>query len=133
MSPDAMAHACDKARNAEAAAVWAIERGSTWGYGDLVVDMRSIQVMKRSADQVIFDATHSCQSPVGGGSYTTGNLQNCQPLSMAALAAGADGIFCEVHDNPPAAISDADNQLNPEQFKAMLADWLGLYDFMRGH
>jgi len=87
------------------------ERGTTFGYNNLVADMRSLYWMREAGYRVIFDATHSVQRPGGGGDVTSGDGQLAPVLARAAIAAGCDGIFMEVHENPARALSDAANQL----------------------
>lgn len=85
------------------------ERGTFFGYNDLVVDMRNISLMKDYADYIIFDASHSCQKP--GGSCTGGSIDTIGPLTAASIAAGANGIFFETHPEPWKALSDRDTQI----------------------
>jgi len=87
------------------------ERGTTFGYNNLVADMRSLYWMREAGYQVIFDATHSVQRPGGGGDKTSGDGVLAPALARAAMAAGCDGIFMEVHENPSRALSDAANQI----------------------
>ena len=87
------------------------ERGTTFGYNNLVADMRSLYWMREAGYRVIFDATHSVQRPGGGGDVTSGDGVLAPVLARAAMAAGCDGIFLEVHENPARALSDAANQL----------------------
>ena len=87
------------------------ERGTTFGYNNLVADMRSLYWMREAGYRVIFDATHSVQRPGGGGDVTSGDGQLAPVLARAAIAVGCDGIFMEVHENPARALSDAANQL----------------------
>jgi 2-dehydro-3-deoxyphosphooctonate aldolase (KDO 8-P synthase) len=87
------------------------ERGSTFGYNNLVADMRSLYWMREAGYRVIFDATHSVQRPGGGGDKTSGDGALAPVLARAAVAAGCDGIFMEVHENPTRAMSDAANQV----------------------
>jgi len=120
MAPDAMRHAGEKARAAGPGGVILTERGTTFGYGDLVVDMRSLVLMADYGFPVIFDATHSVQKP-GGGSTTGGDRRFIAPLALAAAATGAvDGIFVEVHPNPASALSDAESQLPLEALEPLL-------------
>ena len=91
------------------------ERGTTFGYNNLVADMRSLHWMREAGYRVIFDATHSVQRPGGGGDVTSGDGVLAPVLARAATAAGCDGIFMEVHENPPRALSDAANQLPLKQ------------------
>lgn len=87
------------------------ERGSSFGYHNLVVDMRGLKIMRDSGWPVVFDATHSVQLPGGAGSASDGQPQFIEPLARAAVAAGVDGIFVEVHDAPEKALSDGPNAL----------------------
>jgi len=87
------------------------ERGTTFGYNNLVADMRSLYWIREAGYPVIFDATHSVQCPGGGGDKTSGDGLLAPVLARAAMAAGCDGLFMEVHENPPRALSDAANQI----------------------
>ncbi len=87
------------------------ERGTTFGYNNLVVDMRSLYWMREAGYHVIFDATHSVQRPGGAGDFTSGDGIVAPVLAKAAMAAGCDGIFMEVHENPARALSDGPNQI----------------------
>ena len=96
------------------------ERGSSFGYNNLVVDMRGLKIMRDTGWPVVFDATHSVQLPGGAGSASGGQPQFIEPLSRAAVAAGVDGIFVEVHDEPEKALSDGANAL---RLSLLLAFW----------
>jgi 2-dehydro-3-deoxyphosphooctonate aldolase (KDO 8-P synthase) len=87
------------------------ERGSSFGYNNLVVDMRGLKIMRDAGWPVVFDATHSVQLPGGAGSASGGQPQFIEPLARAAVAAGVNGVFVEVHDNPEKALSDGPNAL----------------------
>jgi 2-dehydro-3-deoxyphosphooctonate aldolase (KDO 8-P synthase) len=87
------------------------ERGTTFGYNNLVADMRSLYWMRDAGYRVIFDATHSVQRPGGAGDSTSGDGKLAPVLARAAMAAGCDGIFMEVHENPARALSDGPNQV----------------------
>lgn len=87
------------------------ERGTTFGYNNLVADMRSLAWIREAGYRVIFDATHSVQRPGGAGEFTSGDGALAPVLARAAMAAGCDGIFMEVHENPARAFSDAANQI----------------------
>jgi 2-dehydro-3-deoxyphosphooctonate aldolase (KDO 8-P synthase) len=102
------------------------ERGTFFGYGRLVNDMRAIPQMQALGAPVIFDATHSVQEPGGLGSATGGNRAMVEPLARAALALGADGLFFETHPNPEAALSDGPNMVPLEQFGPLLARLVAL-------
>jgi len=87
------------------------ERGSSFGYNNLVVDMRGLKIMRDSGWPVVFDATHSVQLPSGAGGASGGQPQFIEPLARAAVAVGIDGVFVEVHDAPEKALSDGANAL----------------------
>ncbi|MEE4270064.1 MAG: 3-deoxy-8-phosphooctulonate synthase [Thermoanaerobaculales bacterium] len=120
MAPEDMSNAVEKVRSTGNDRVLLTERGASFGYRNLVVDMRSLPIMRRFAP-VVFDATHSLQLP-GGLGHATGGAREFHPyLSRAAAAVGVDGVFVEVHPNPPDALSDATTQLNPEEFERLVA------------
>jgi 2-dehydro-3-deoxyphosphooctonate aldolase (KDO 8-P synthase) len=96
------------------------ERGTSFGYNSLVVDMRSIFVMKNFGYPVIFDATHSVQLPGGRGTSSGGQREFVSPLAKAAIAAGADGIYLEIHPDPDSALSDGPNSLPFEHVESLL-------------
>ncbi|MDR2395936.1 MAG: 3-deoxy-8-phosphooctulonate synthase [Endomicrobium sp.] len=96
------------------------ERGASFGYHNLVVDFRGLEIMKNTKYPVIFDATHSVQFPGGGGTYTAGNREFIVPLSKAATALGISALFIEVHDNPNKAFSDGANSLDLKDFKEFI-------------
>lgn len=96
------------------------ERGASFGYNNLVSDMRAIPIMQEAGAPVIFDATHSAQLPGAEGTGTGGLRETIPAVARAAVAAGCDGLFIEVHDNPEAALSDAATQWPLDKFKALL-------------
>jgi 2-dehydro-3-deoxyphosphooctonate aldolase (KDO 8-P synthase) len=100
-----------KLQSAECRAFFFTERGATFGYNNLVADMRSIYWMQQLNYQVIFDATHSVQRPGGAGDRTGGDGELAPVLARAAVAAGCDGVFIETHENPAKALSDGPNQI----------------------
>ncbi|MFM8568135.1 MAG: 3-deoxy-8-phosphooctulonate synthase [Candidatus Kapaibacterium sp.] len=109
-APDDMVKAVDKVRSTGNDRVWVCERGTSFGYHDLVVDMRSLVIMRQTGCPVIFDATHSVQKPSAG--TTSGGTPEFVPaLTRAAVAAGVDGLFFETHPDPASALSDAATQL----------------------
>ena len=112
MAPWDMKHAVGKVRQSGNENIVLTERGSCFGYNNLVVDMRSLQIMQQLGCPVIFDATHSVQLPGGGDGCSSGQREFVPVLSRAAMAAGADGIFMEVHTNPDKALCDGPNSLN---------------------
>ena len=106
--------------------VWLTERGSSFGYGRLVVDMTSLVEMRRFGCPVVFDATHSVQQPSSQTGITGGNREMVPYLMRAALAVGVDGLFIETHPNPNEAISDAANQVRLKDMKTLLEQALEL-------
>lgn len=107
------------------------ERGTSFGYNNLVVDMTGIYEMKKLGYPVVFDATHSVQKPGGMGKATGGNREYVEPLAKAAIAAGADALFCEVHKNPDKALSDGPNMVKLSDFEGMLEKILKVYEVVR--
>lgn len=101
--------------------IWLTERGSSFGYGNLVVDMTSLVRMREYGCPVVFDATHSVQQPSSQQGITGGNRELVPPLMRAALAVGIDGLFLEVHPDPDHAISDAANQVKLSDIRSILA------------
>lgn len=104
------------------------ERGTSFGYNTLVVDMTGIVEMKKFGFPVVFDATHSVQKPGGKGTATGGNRENVEPLAKAAVAAGADALFFEVHPDPDHAKSDGPNMVKLEEFEGLLKRVIKVYD-----
>jgi 2-dehydro-3-deoxyphosphooctonate aldolase (KDO 8-P synthase) len=102
------------------------ERGTTFGYHDLVVDMRALPMMREMGIPVIFDVTHSLQRPGGGDGVTAGLAQYIEPLASAGVAAGVDGVFLEVHDDPSRALSDAHTALRFDRLEALLVRLLAI-------
>jgi len=96
------------------------ERGTSFGYNRLVVDMSSIYEMKKFGYPVVYDATHSVQIPGGNGTSTGGNREYIEPLAKAAVAVGADALFFEVHPNPDSALSDGPNMIKLDDFRDMI-------------
>lgn len=104
------------------------ERGSIFGYNTLVVDMTGILEMKKFGYPVVFDATHSVQKPGGKGTATGGNREYVEPLAKAAIAAGADALFFEVHPDPDKAMSDGPNMVKLDEFEGLLQHVVRVYD-----
>lgn len=104
------------------------ERGTTFGYNTLVVDMTGIVEMKKFGYPVVFDATHSVQKPGGKGTATGGNRSYVEPLAKAAIAAGADALFFEVHPDPDNALSDGPNMVRLSEFENMLKRIILVYE-----
>jgi len=96
------------------------ERGTCFGYNNLVVDMRSLPIMRRTGYPVVFDATHSVQLPGGAGDRSGGQAEFIEPLARAATAAGIDALFVEVHEDPVRALSDGPNALPLERLGSLL-------------
>jgi 2-dehydro-3-deoxyphosphooctonate aldolase (KDO 8-P synthase) len=119
MAPDDMAKAAAKVTAAGNSSVWLTERGTTFGYHDLVVDYRSLAIMAQSGHPVIFDATHSVQRP-SAGAQSGGNREFIPTLARAAAAAGIDGLFFETHPDPAQAKSDAATQLPLQEVDAFI-------------
>ena len=124
MAPDDMRRVVDKIRAAGNDKVTVTERGASFGYHNLVVDMRSFAWMQQGGIAVIYDVTHSLQLPGAGADGTAGAREFAEPLARAAVAAGADGLFLEVHPDPDQALSDKDTQLPPDRAEALLASLL---------
>jgi 2-dehydro-3-deoxyphosphooctonate aldolase (KDO 8-P synthase) len=121
LAPEDMAHAADKAVQAGNARVILTERGTSFGYHNLIVDMRGFPIMREHGFPVVFDVTHSLQLPGGGKGVTAGLAQYITPLASAGVAAGVDGIFLEVHEDPTRAKSDAQNALRLDLLEPLLA------------
>src|SRR5450432_3153562 len=131
VSPWDMRHAVEKCRDAGNKEVFLTERGSSFGYNNLVVDMRSLPIMRKFAP-VVFDATHSVQLPSAarteqGPAASGGQPEFIPVLSRAAVAAGVDGIFVEVHDNPKEAKSDGANALDLKNLRGLLTQLLAIH------
>jgi len=122
-----MGQVAEKARHAGAEKILITERGTTFGYNNLVADMRSIPLMKRFGFPVVFDATHSVQLPGGGGDKSGGQREFAPVLARAALAAGANGLFLETHPQPDRALSDGPNMIPLAEMPALLRGLLKVF------
>lgn len=131
MAPEDMRFSLDKVRAVGNERVFLTERGSSFGYHTLVVDMRSLPIM-RQYSPVVFDATHSVQMPGGAGGASGGQREFVSPLARAAAAVGVDGIFIETHPDPDHAPSDGPNMLPLEQVETLLKGWLKIWKCARG-
>jgi 2-dehydro-3-deoxyphosphooctonate aldolase (KDO 8-P synthase) len=120
LSPLEMGQVIEKAQRAGGKKLLVTERGTTFGYNNLVADMRSIPILKRFGCPVIFDATHSVQLPGGGGDKSGGQREFAPVLARCALAAGANGIFIETHPQPDGALSDGPNMIPLAEMPALL-------------
>lgn len=127
LSPNEMQHVVDKAKSVDSeAAIMVCERGSSFGYNNLVVDMRSLEIMKSTKCPVVFDATHSVQLPGAGQGKSSGQREFVPVLSKAAIAVGVDGIFMETHPDPSKAFSDGPNAWPLDQMEALLKQLIAI-------
>jgi 2-dehydro-3-deoxyphosphooctonate aldolase (KDO 8-P synthase) len=137
VAPHDIARAAEKVASTGNAQVVLTERGSSFGYNNLVVDMRGLKIMRDAGWPVVFDATHSVQLPGGAGAASGGQPEFIEPLARAAAAVGVDGIFVEVHDRPEAALSDGANALRLDLLwgfweRVRKVDELGIRDLGSG-
>lgn len=121
LSPWEMANAVEKVKSTGNNTVMITERGVSFGYNNLVVDMRSFPILAKTGCPVVFDVTHSVQLPGGQGHASGGQPEFIEPLARAGTAVGVDGIFLEVHDRPERALSDGSNALRLDQLPDLLA------------
>jgi len=131
LSPWDIANAAEKVASTGNNQIMLTERGTSFGYQNLVVDMRSIPIMRKLGYPVVFDVTHSVQLPGGEGKSSGGQPEFIEPLARAGTAAGADGIFLEVHENPARALSDGTNALPLDQLRPLLEKLLPLAALVR--
>lgn len=131
VAPQDMANSVKKVHDAGNKNVFLTERGTTFGYNNLVVDFRSIPIMQENGCPVIFDATHSVQLPGGGGTVSSGQRQYVPTLAKAAVAAGCDGLFMEVHPNPDLAKSDGPNQVPLSLARELVSQCLKIHQLNR--
>jgi 2-dehydro-3-deoxyphosphooctonate aldolase (KDO 8-P synthase) len=124
VSPWDMENGVQKLRGAGGKKIMLVERGASFGYNNLVVDMRSLPVMRSFDCPVIFDATHSVQLPGGSGGSSGGQREFIAPLSRAAVAAGIDGLFMEVHPDPDKALCDGPNSMPLDAIEHLLIQLL---------
>jgi 2-dehydro-3-deoxyphosphooctonate aldolase (KDO 8-P synthase) len=120
LAPDDVRHAVAKVRDAGNPRVFVTERGTSFGYHNLVVDMRVFPMLREQGIPVVFDVTHSLQLPGGGNGESAGLAQYIEPLASAGVAAGVDGVFLEVHEEPTRARSDAQNALRLDLVEPLL-------------
>jgi 2-dehydro-3-deoxyphosphooctonate aldolase (KDO 8-P synthase) len=133
LSPLEMGQVVAKAQSAGGKRIAITERGTTFGYNNLVSDMRSIPIMLRFGCPVIFDATHSVQLPGGGGDKSAGQREFAPVLARCAVAAGATGVFIETHPHPDRALSDGPNMIPLAQIPALLQSLLRVHRAIQGH
>lgn len=128
MAPEDMAFVAAKIESTGNSRILLTERGTFFGYRNLVVDFRNIPIMKKTGMPVIMDVTHSVQRPAASGGVTGGNPEFIPTMASCGVTAGADGIFLEVHPNPPKALSDGTNSLQIKKLKPLLIHLKKLYN-----
>jgi 2-dehydro-3-deoxyphosphooctonate aldolase (KDO 8-P synthase) len=126
MAPWDMVNVVEKIRSVTSVQPTITERGVMFGYNNLVVDFRGIQIMQRTGSPVIFDATHSVQLPGGEGKRSGGQREFAPVLARAAVAAGADGLFLEVHEDPDKALCDGPNALPLDRLHSLLTQLIAI-------
>lgn len=126
LAPWDMANTVEKIRSTGNQKIMLTERGATFGYNNLVVDFRGIQIMQSTGCPVIFDATHSVQLPGGDGTSSAGQREFAPVLARAAVAAGADGVFVEVHPDPDNALCDGPNSLPLDQLRSLFLQLIAI-------
>jgi 2-dehydro-3-deoxyphosphooctonate aldolase (KDO 8-P synthase) len=131
LAPADMRHAIAKVTDAGNTRVIVTERGYSFGYHNLVVDMRAFPILRALGYPVVYDVTHSLQLPGAGDGVTSGQAEFIAPMASAGVAAGVDGIFLEVHENPTEAKSDAQNALRLDLLEPLLARLLRIHDVVR--
>ena len=131
LSPYEMTFVTNKLEEAGANEIWQTERGTTFGYQNLVVDMRSFSIMAENGYPTIMDATHSVQLPGAAGGISGGQREFVPALARAALAAGTNGVFLETHPNPEKAISDAASQVPLNELPALIESLLRVWQAVR--
>jgi 2-dehydro-3-deoxyphosphooctonate aldolase (KDO 8-P synthase) len=127
LAPGDMIHQINKVKAAGNNKIMVTERGTTFGYQNLVVDMRSLEIMKKLGYPVIYDATHSVQMPSKDNGVSGGNPEFIEPLAKAAIAVGVNGIFLETHPNPKKALSDASSMLHINKIEPLLKKLLAIH------
>ena len=132
LAPNDMRHAIEKVTGAGNAKVIVTERGFSFGYNNLVVDMRAFPMLRALGYPVVYDVTHSLQLPGGGDGVTAGQAEFIEPMASAGVAAGVDGVFMEVHQTPAAAKSDAQNALQLDKLEPLLHRLVRIHDIARG-
>jgi 2-dehydro-3-deoxyphosphooctonate aldolase (KDO 8-P synthase) len=131
LSPQDMVHVTAKLKQGGAPEIWQTERGTTFGYQNLVVDMRAFPIMAENGYPTIFDATHSVQLPGAGSGKSSGQREFVPPLARAALAAGANGLFIETHPDPEHALSDGPNMIPLDELPELVAGCLAIWKTTR--
>ncbi len=131
LSPWEMANAVEKVKSTGNKKIIITERGVSFGYNNLVVDMRSFPILAKTGCPVIFDVTHSVQLPGGQGKASGGQPEFIEPLARAGTAVGVDGIFLEVHDHPERALSDGTNALRLDRLPSLLSKLMAISELVR--
>jgi len=131
LAPLDVRHALQKVQESGNDRVFVTERGFSFGYNNLVVDMRAFPMMRGLGTPVVFDVTHSLQLPGGGDGVTAGLAEYIEPLARAGVGAGVDGVFLEVHEEPSRARSDAQNALALSKLEGLMAQLLAVHDVAR--
>ena len=133
MAPGDMRNVVDKLHEGGCSQILLTERGASFGYNNLVVDMRSFPIMRSFGYPVVFDATHSVQLPGGAGTCSAGNREFVPNLVRAAVGAGVDALFMEVHDNPEEALCDGPNMVYLDKLEELLKDAIAIHETVRRH
>jgi 2-dehydro-3-deoxyphosphooctonate aldolase (KDO 8-P synthase) len=133
LAPNDMRHVIGKLEGSGARGILVTERGSTFGYNNLVVDMRALPILRAFGHPVVFDVTHSLQLPGAGDGLTSGLAEYIEPLARAGVAAGVDAVFLEVHQNPSQARSDAANALKFDLLEPLLRQLVELDRIVKAH
>jgi 2-dehydro-3-deoxyphosphooctonate aldolase (KDO 8-P synthase) len=133
LAPRDMRHVVAKLAGAQAAGILLTERGTSFGYNNLVVDMRGLPMMRELGHPVVFDVTHSLQLPGAGDGVTAGLAEYIAPLARAGVATGVDGVFMEVHEEPARAMSDAANALRLDLLAPLLRDLVRVDAAVKAH
>jgi 2-dehydro-3-deoxyphosphooctonate aldolase (KDO 8-P synthase) len=131
LAPHDMKHAVEKATSQGNERVMITERGTSFGYNNLVVDFRGLPIMRQFGYPVVYDITHSLQRPGGLGGASGGDSQFIEYMARAGVACGVDGVFMEVHDNPAAALSDGPNSLPLARLAPLLEKLKAIHEFVR--
>ena len=132
LAPNDMRHAIGKVEAAGNTQILVTERGFSFGYNNLVVDMRAFPMLRALGYPVIYDVTHSLQLPGAGNGVTAGQAEYIVPMASAGVAAGVDGVFMEVHQDPKRAKSDAQNALRLDRLESLLARLVRIHEITRG-
>lgn len=128
MNPENMKGSVNKVRSSSSDEIWLTERGTFFGYGDLIVDFRSLSVMRKFADRVILDVTHSLQRPGASGNQSGGCREFAPALARAGAAWGVDGLFIESHPDPSSALSDSETMVDFSTLEIMVKEALRYWE-----